>query len=182
MCTVKIFISSTMDELSEERESLVNVINENKGWKAICAETFHASTDSSKEIILKKLEDSHIYLGIFKNEYGTIPEIENPRGRSVTGLEYEWAKKLKKKILIFVYDDENNREAKLKGFLNEIMDFNTGHSCKLFLDKETLCRLAIEEIEFTVRSGFIDNMEKEIKKHTDETFDIVQQIMQRIER
>ena len=61
------FISSTMEDLKEERMELAKAIDKNRFWKAVYAETFVARSKSPREVCLEEVRESHIYIGIFKN-------------------------------------------------------------------------------------------------------------------
>jgi len=176
MYIVKIFISSTVKELKEERGALVDAIEENEGWKAIYAEGFHSDENTPRKIIRKKIESSHIYLGVFKNKYGSVPKHKNPKGLSVTGFEYEWAKKSGIKLLFFIYEDGNNREDKLKEFIRELKDFNMGHWCKEFSNKEELCELTIKNINQIIREGFIQDINNRRERKADNIFGVIENI------
>jgi hypothetical protein len=113
----KIFISSTMNDMIEERMAIVDAIGKNRSLEAIYAEEFNACNESPRAVCLEEVKNSHMYIGIFKNRYGYIPEKNNKQGLSVVHLEYCEAKKYNLPIFIFVNKKDENREEKLKEFL-----------------------------------------------------------------
>lgn len=143
---LRIFISSTIEDLKKERIAVANAINGQRGWEAIYSESFPASSESPKEVCFKELRDSHIYIGIFKNRYGDIPPNNNPLGRSVTVLEYHKAKKHKRPTLIFIYQDDIRREKKLKKFLEKITDFEKGHFINKYSTINELVELVLKSL------------------------------------
>lgn len=97
----KIFISSTREDLKEEREKLINFIDSLPDCKAIAMEKFSASKDRSKELCLTELRDSNVLILILGFKYGSIDEEE---GISFTEIEYNAAKQLGKlNMPIFVF-------------------------------------------------------------------------------
>ena len=156
-----------MEDLEEERIAVANTINEKRGLEAVYAESFPARSESPKEVCLKEVRDSDIYIGIFKNRYGYIPQNNNPLGYSATELEYLEAKKNDLPILIFIYRNFTNRETKLIKFLKKIKDFGTGHCCKEYSTTEELVDLVLESIDFELVRKYIKankyKREKKIK-------------------
>lgn len=143
---LRIFISSTMEDLQEERMSIVEAIGKNRFWESAYAESFVARSESPRALCLDEVRSSHIYIGIFKNRYGYIPVDDNPRQFSVVALEYEEAKKNQIPIFIFVYKNTNSRETELANFLKRLTDFTMGHWCKEYSNIDELVILAIETI------------------------------------
>ena len=180
MRKLRVFISSTMEDLKEERMELAKAIDKNRFWKAVYAETFVARSKSPREVCLEEVRESHIYIGIFKNRYGYIPKHYNPQGFSVVALEYNEAKNNGIPILIFIHKDSKNREAQLRDFLKEITDFDTGHWRKEYSDIEELVKFAIEAIEHEITERAVRSIEEERKKNVKDIYNLP--YLQRLKR
>lgn len=98
----QIFISSTFEDLKEERKKAVEVIFE-RGHIPIALERFSAANDSDLEVIKKVMAECQVYLLILGHRYGsTIPGEDI----SYTELEYQLAKQNDLLILPFVLKKE----------------------------------------------------------------------------
>ena len=155
MGKLRIFISSTIDDLQEERKTLAEFINKNRFWEATYAESFVARSESPREICLEEVRKSHIYIGIFKNRYGYIPKNDNPLGLSVVALEYKEAKKSQLPIFIFIDKNADNKENKLTDFLEEILDFDEGHWRREYSNINELIHFASEAINREVTRIYV---------------------------
>ena len=94
----QIFISSTFDDLQEERKQAVEVITD-RGHIPIALENFSASNESDLEIIERVMGQCQIYILILGHRYGSIPPGNEI---SYTELEYQLAKKNELLILPFI--------------------------------------------------------------------------------
>ncbi len=146
MAKLRVFISSTMNDLKEERKAVAAAVSQNRSWESVYAESFVAKSESPRQVCLEEIRKSHIYIGIFKNQYGYIPAENNPQGCSVVKIEYIEAKRNQLPILIFIAEDSSNREKRLNEFLSEITDFNQGHWRKEYTTTEELVQLVLEAI------------------------------------
>ena len=158
MKEILIFISSTIEELKQERKAVADAINQMPYWKAIYAESFPARAECSRVVCLEEVRQCHIYIGIFKDKYGYIPKGKNPTCLSATALEYQEAIKCKMPTLIFVYNDKSNREKELAAFLAPLMDFDRGHFVDFFSCEEELVKSIREAIQQEVSIGYITNI------------------------
>jgi hypothetical protein len=147
METIGIFLSSTIEDLKEERKAIAEAINSRLECKAVYAESFPASTLSPKKACLEAVNKSDIYVGIFNKRYGFIPLNDNPNQDSVTVIEYKEAKTIGLPRLIFINKDRDGAEEKLAIFLKEIADFNVGHYVKFYSSKEELVKFILEAID-----------------------------------
>ena len=107
--TLTIFISSTMDDLREERDAATEAIQTLRQIP-IRAEYIMPRTNSPVEVCVEAAAQSSVYVGIFKRRYGSIPPEANPRSLSVTELEYEAALSTQRPIKIFISSDEKGRD------------------------------------------------------------------------
>lgn len=83
-----IFISSTYEDLKEERQALVGVALENN-FIPVGMEQFHAAPTSQWNVITKMIDECDLYLLVIGGRYGSIDE---ETGISYTEKEYNYAK------------------------------------------------------------------------------------------
>ena len=152
----KVMLSSTTKDLPEHRETAKEAI-----LRAKCTPIMmeHGTAKSHSDAIsfsLCKVEESEIYLGIFCERYGFIPQDlkRNPDELSITELEYRHAKSLNKRILIFLAHethlfqvsqieyDENPRQ-KLKKLTDELKIKET---VAFFKNHENLATLIVQAL------------------------------------
>lgn len=93
-----IFISSTYEDLKEERQALVGVALE-KNLIPVGMEQFHAAPTSQWNIITKMIDECDLYLLIIGGRYGTIDE---EVGISYTEKEYNYAKAKELPVLVLI--------------------------------------------------------------------------------
>lgn len=153
---LRVFISSTMDDLQEERMAVADAINKNIFWEAVYAESFTARTESPREVCLEEVRRSHIYIGIFKDRYGYIPSNDNPQGCSVVVLEYNEAKNNQLPILIFVDKNGSKRESRLIEFLRDKTDFDKGHWRKEYSTTDELIQFTLEAIKSEITRRYVE--------------------------
>ena len=143
---LRVFISSTMNDLQEERMAVADAISENIFWESVYAESFTARSESPREVCLEKVRRSNIYIGIFKDRYGYIPSENNPQGYSAVVLEYYEAKNNQLPIFIFIDKNDSKREKKLIEFIKVITDFDNGHWRKEYSTTDELVHFTIEAV------------------------------------
>lgn len=93
-----IFISSTYEDLKEERQALVGVALENN-FIPVGMEQFHAAPTSQWNVITKMIDECDFYLLIIGGRYGSIDE---ETGISYTEKEYNYAKTKKLPVLVLI--------------------------------------------------------------------------------
>jgi len=157
MSELRIFISSTMEDMKAEREALVSAIESNRFYHPVYAESFVARSESPKEVCLEEVRNSHVYMGIFKARYGYISD-KDPLGRSVVELEYEEARNNGIPIFVFVDKTIEVREELLDSFLSKISDFEAGHWRVHYASTRELVRLALDSIERLLVDGYVDSL------------------------
>ena len=79
------YISSTLDDLREERKIALEVIAEH----AVVLHSYSASTKPTVQSCIDDVRRAHVYVGIVGHRYGWVPEENNPDGKSITELEYD---------------------------------------------------------------------------------------------
>lgn len=101
----QIFVSSTYEDLKEERIKIIKVI-EKMGGIPSNMEFFCAQPQRSWDIICKELNETDYFVLIIGNQYGSIsPEDSN---LSFTEKEYEYAKKCGVPIVAFLLDEDSD--------------------------------------------------------------------------
>jgi hypothetical protein len=94
---MKIFISSTYEDLKNERREAIAIVE--RVGQAIAMEKFFASDHQSKDVCLKHLQECDAMVLIFGFRYGSI---EKSEGISFTEIEYNTAKALGLPIFVFL--------------------------------------------------------------------------------
>ena len=129
---IQIFISSKMLELAPERQRLYDFLptldfDEFRVRAWVFENDVSANNDSIRRIYLEALGKSHLYVGLFFNDYGewTIDEFE---------CASEWFIPR----LIFI-KKSTARNSKLNAFLDKIGDVETGITPAYFETVEDLC-------------------------------------------
>ena len=122
---MKIFISSTYEDLKDERKEAIEYIDRND--HAVAMEKFFASNHQSKDVCLKKLQDCDALVLILGFKYGSIDKTE---GISFTEIEYNTAKALGLPVFVFLKhrhdgiwrpeETESERESKLTTFKSRL--------------------------------------------------------------
>ena len=124
-----IFVSSTYEDLKEERMALLPVLLEND-FIPVGMELFHAAPASQWDVITRMIDDCDYYLLIIGGRYGTIDENE---GISYTEKEYLYAKEHDIPVIAFLpshpekitrdkmdKDDLEVKQEKLKQFIKRV--------------------------------------------------------------
>ncbi len=116
---LQVFISSTINECKVEREAARRAIG-SLNFQPVQFEREGARAEAPRDFYLRKLHDSHIVIGIYRNSYGWIDEA---KGMAISGLEDEYreAKRLGKDLLAYVLKTASDRDARLSDMLNELM-------------------------------------------------------------
>jgi len=103
-----VFVSSSMEELEDERQTIRKVITQIPKFEPAMFEDFGARTEASRKACVEKVEKSDIYLGIFYDRFS-----------EPTAEEYYEAVKLGKDILIYIKEPKK-REERLSSFIEEL--------------------------------------------------------------
>ncbi len=116
---VRVFVSSTLGELSDERRAVRRIIKDELSLHPVMFEA-GARPHPPRELYRAYLEQSHVYLGIFWESYGWVaPDME------VSGIEDEYNLSSGKKRLIYVKQSEGGRNPELERLLQRIRDEGT---------------------------------------------------------
>jgi predicted ATPase len=115
---LRVFVSSSLRELVEEREAVRQAILELHLIPVMFESG--ARPHPAKELYQAYLSQSHIFLGIYWQSYGWIAP-----NSQVSGLEDEYNLSADKPRLIYIKDSSPNREPALVGMLDKIRNENT---------------------------------------------------------
>lgn len=135
----QIFVSSTYEDLKEERKSIIENISK-MGHLPVGMELFVASTDEQFEYIKKVIDNCDYYILIVGGRYGSV----SPNtGISYTEMEYDYAIKKEVPILVFPYFNiEQLSEEKKDSDLTKIKNFcqkvSSNRMCDLWDNKDKL--------------------------------------------
>jgi tetratricopeptide (TPR) repeat protein len=169
---VRIFISSTLVELGDERRVLHSAITDLKLHPVM----FEAGArpHPPRNLYRDYLEQSHVYVGVFWKSYGWVaPDM------SISGLEDEYNLSEGKPRLIYVKDAPDGRDPRLEQLLQRIRD--EGTVCyKPFTNAEELVELVKNdvmallsehfglEIQFTHRQeappSYLQSLQRELQQ------------------
>lgn len=98
----QIFISSTYEDLKEEREQAIKAVLE-MGHIPVGMEMFSAGDEEQWKLIARQIEASDYYVLIVAHRYGS----ETKAGTSYTEKEYDYAIEMGVPILGFIIDDSS---------------------------------------------------------------------------
>lgn len=98
----QVFVSSTYNDLVEHRAEATRAILK-MGHFPVGMELFHASNESSWELIQRRIQESDYYIVIIAHRYGSVHEAS---GLSYTELEFEYASELGKPIMALLIADD----------------------------------------------------------------------------
>lgn len=112
---VRVFISSTIKELKEERNAVISAIRDLRLSPIFFEEG--ASPHNPRKVYKAKLEQSHIYVGIFWRKYGSITP-----NSTISGIEDEYNLSEKKPRLVYVKEAPEGRDPRLEAMLQRIRD------------------------------------------------------------
>lgn len=100
----QVFVSSTYNDLIEERKEVTQALLEND-CIPVGMELFPASNKKQWEIIKSVIDDSDYYLLIIAGRYGSIGKDDNDNSVGYTEMEYDYALKTGKPIIVFLHRD-----------------------------------------------------------------------------
>lgn len=163
---LQIFISSTFQDLREDRQAAVSAILK-AGHIPAGMELFTAGDESQMDVIKRWIDESDAYMLILGARYGSI----EPRSQlSYTELEFDYAVSKGKPIFSVIISDIE-RERRIKGHGSRVIETENSEKLKIFdakvrnqmcafFDDEKDIRLAIYEkmLEFSGRqdlSGWV---------------------------
>lgn len=120
-----LFLSSTIEDLREERDRAKSEILSVEVFDVIRVEDLPASDMSSRRVCLDEVASVDAVVLIIGSRYGFVPADDNPHGLSVTHLEFRRAKELRKPVFAFI-EDSSSPEKGVAEFIKEVSDFDEG--------------------------------------------------------
>ena len=161
MPAYRIYISSTEQDLREERQNLKLTL-EQAGYDPRCMEKYPAFTGRPKDECERDVRSAHLYVVIVGERYGSFPVMADGSklDKSFTEYEYEAALASNIPILAFVKKTERNKDdANLQHFLTRLYN---SHGVKEFLDADELSKQVLIGItsftEKSTRKGINPNL------------------------
>ena len=143
---LRVFISSTLKEVAEEREAARQAVI-NLRLVPVMFES-GARSHPSHELYRSYLSQSHIFIGIYWQSYGWVPE-----GEQISGLEDEFVLSSNVPRLIYIKDAKAEREPGLKKMLTRIKGEDT-ISYKYFLNAQELRELVENDLALLLTEYF----------------------------
>lgn len=140
----RVFVSSVMEELAEERRAVAATVRE-VGAEAVWFEEFGGRDDDPTRAYVSEVASSTIYVGILGRTYGRLL----PTRRSATHEEYREAERRGLRIAVWVRHGEEH-QGDQRDLVNEIRTFHTTGSFESPQDlalgvQSRLERIAAEE-------------------------------------
>ena len=120
-----VFVSSTYEDLKEERQEVVNALLQMDCFP-VGMEYFNASDQSQWDVIKSLIDECDYYVLIIAGRYGSV---EPKSGKSYTQLEYEYARSIGVPTIAFLHNNPENIPSKdvekehvdeLNGFKEEV--------------------------------------------------------------
>jgi len=154
---MKIYISSTYNDLKDYRKSVYNALLKLDGVEVVAMEKYVATDKRPVDKCLFDVSNCDVYIGIFAWRYGYIP---NGQNKSITELEYQKAEQTNKTKLIFMLKDNaewpsNYKEQSSKKINRLRTKLENNHIVSYFQTKDELSKevlTAISNILHKVRN------------------------------
>jgi len=134
---LQVFISSKMQELAQERQSIRDALNELEVDAWVFEANAGSRSQSIRQTYLEEIDRSDLYVGLFWKGYG-----------EYTIDEFEYAREAGKACLIYEKrtDIENQRDAQLQTFLDRLNTVETGLTIRWFNEPEELAEFIKQDV------------------------------------
>lgn len=145
---LRVFISSTTDDLGECRQKVAQVVTR-LGQVAVSMETFGASSTSPQDVSVQRVLQADVLVGLIGFRYG-----------SVTEMEYDAAVKAKKLVLVYVpsstfapsqHSRRPSLDARLATFVQRIQ--RESHTCGTYRDQADLPAIVAADLHRVIVGG-----------------------------
>lgn len=149
MSKIKVFVSSTVEDLKNERRVIKETLNELL-FDTFLSEYESADVMTPSEVCLSQLKECDVFILIVGREYGYVPKADSTFGSpydgkiSVTHGEFLTARELRKPVIVFVKNTP--REPREERFLASLSDFLEGLSYTEFKTGNELREKLLEAI------------------------------------
>src|SRR5580765_2998645 len=148
---LRVFVSSTLHELAAERAAARRAIERLRLTPVLFE--LGARPHAAADLYRAYLEQSHVFIGIYWQEYGWVaPEAE------VSGIEDEYLLAGSRPKLIYLRKPAPARDARLTAMLDRIR--NDGVSYRYFTTPQQLARLIQDDLATVLSERFEDEMER----------------------
>ena len=156
----QIFISSTLDDLKNERRELIKIITE-FGAIPVTMDNFDIADANNLELVKKAIQESDYFLNLTAYKRGPVA------GKTFgTEIEFSWAEKLKIPILAFIIDEKARWKAakkeKAKEAIKSLEQFKKRlreHTYINWLNTADLCQKVyihlVREMNLNPREGWV---------------------------
>jgi len=144
---IKIMISSTVEDLNDERKAITKIFSSNSFVETIGAGHLNVTSISHSSLshTLNMANSCDLYILILGSRYGM--EVEG-FGKSATEIEYEKAYRVDPtKILVFLKDGIEFPEEKQNSFIERVTNYYSGYWRTTYSN--------IEDLEVMVNNSFI---------------------------
>jgi hypothetical protein len=164
-----IFISSTPDDLKNERAALSRIIFE-MGHIPICMDSVDNTEENGWKIIRRNIAESDYFLSLVAHKYGILSE-GVAKGNSSLELEYAQALKAEVPVLALIIADKarwkaakKERERKVNHALTSLKEKLRSHAYAEWVNiqelKQNARELLTREIFLNTRSGWVSGLEQ----------------------
>ena len=142
---LRVFISSTMGELADERAAAAHAIEALRLFPVMFE--LGARPHPPRDLYRAYLEQSHVFVGIYWEKYGWIaPDME------ISGLEDEYRLATDKPKLIYIKEPADNREERLATLIEDIRGDNVSY--KRFTTPDELAALLKDDLASLLSERF----------------------------
>lgn len=140
----QVFISSTFEDLRQERQAAVEAILK-AGHIPAGMELFTAGDQSQMDVIRRWIDESDVFVLILGGRYGSIEPVS---GKSYTELEYEYALATNTPLFAVVLTDAG-REEKVRSFGTSVIESKNESLYRAFRNRVTsnLCAFYTQTVE-----------------------------------
>ena len=145
---LRIFVSSTISECAAERERIRTAIR-SLNHEPILFEDVGARPHPPREVYRTRLEESHVFVGVYRECYGWIaPDMR------ISGIEdeFEIATSRSMDRLVYIYETPGARESRLQELIDRAQ--NAGITTASYSSPEELEQLVRRDVTAVVSSGF----------------------------
>lgn len=150
---VRVFVSSTMEELAAERTAVRRAIEDLRLAPVLFE--LGARPHPPRSLYRSYLSQSHVFLGIYWQRYGWVAP-----GMDVSGLEDEHLMAGAKPRLIYVKRPAPDREHRLEALLDRIRSSGDA-SYKSFSDADELERIVADDLALLLSEAFLFDLDAE---------------------
>jgi hypothetical protein len=153
----RIFVSSTWQDLRDERAAVEKTLHRMRDTIFAGMEYFGSRPDKPKEVCLREVADSDVYIGIVGGRYGAIDSESN---LSFTELEYLQARSKGLPCLIYIKEGalEDDSNGKLRSFKDSLLQ---SHVVSFFQNADQLATMVSADLHNLLIEGHLPKYNKD---------------------